>query len=380
MEADGAVAEHREHRRLGLGEPRRDCERQRAADRAGDAVDHAPAHRQHALAPLGELAAVADQHRVGIALDIGAQRAEHLRRMQAAGRLRRDGRPRGGAVVERGARLREPAAVARLRRRRHARSAFRRRRARPRCCRARAGRPFPCRRARPARPRDRSRSAAPPGRTTSRLAQRVVKSSALPSSTIRSARRTRSENAPSVASAMPRGLSRITAGAFVAASSRASNARPLTLESCGPAKMIGRAAAAIAASVASATAVGERRRRRGRASGQTIALLSTRSSEQVRRQAQMHRPGPARCRDADRLADIAPERRGRGRGERGLGDRRRHVGLADFLEAAAPELPGRRMARQQHHRRLRAERRVERADRVGVARPAGHHRDAGLAR
>ena len=37
------------------------------------------------------------------------------------------------------------------------------------------------------------------------------------------------------------------------------------------------------------------------------------------------------------------------------------------------------MAREQHHRRLRAERRVERADRIGVTGPAGDHRDAGLA-
>ena len=54
---------------LRLDQPRRERKRQRAADRAGDAVDQAAAHRQHALAPLRELAAVADQHRVGIALD-----------------------------------------------------------------------------------------------------------------------------------------------------------------------------------------------------------------------------------------------------------------------------------------------------------------------
>ena len=53
MEADRAVAEHGEDRRLRLLQPRGDRERQRAADRAGDAVDHAPPHRQHALAPIG---------------------------------------------------------------------------------------------------------------------------------------------------------------------------------------------------------------------------------------------------------------------------------------------------------------------------------------
>ncbi len=211
------------------------------------------------------------------------------------------------------------------------------------------------------------------------LSHRVVKSSALPSSTIRSARRTRSENAPSVASAMPRGLSRITAGACVAASSRASSARPLTLESCGPAKMIGRAAAAMAASTASATESGSAGADDARASGHTIALLSTRSSSRSDGRLRVHRPRPARRGDADRFADITAERRGGRRGERRLGDRRRHVGLADFLEAAAAELPGRRVTRQQHHRQFRAERRVERADRVGMARPAGDHRDAGLA-
>ena len=86
-----------------------------AADRAGDAVDQAAAHRQHALAPLRELAAVADQHGVGIALDKGLQRAEHLGRMQPAWRLRDDVCPRGGPVVEGCARLREPIRLARSR-------------------------------------------------------------------------------------------------------------------------------------------------------------------------------------------------------------------------------------------------------------------------
>ena len=110
MEADRAVAEHGEDRRLRLAQPRRDRERERAADRAGDAVDHAAPHRKHALAPLGELAAVADQHRVGIALDIRAQRAKHFRRMQAARRLRRDAWPRrrGGCRARRALRASQP--------------------------------------------------------------------------------------------------------------------------------------------------------------------------------------------------------------------------------------------------------------------------------
>src|SRR5437660_7859661 len=92
------------------------------------------------------------------------------------------------------------------------------------------------------------------------------------------ARKRAFDRAPSVASAMPRGLSITTAGVLIAAARRASSARPLGPESCGPAKMIGRAAAAIAASTASATAVvssgaaGDP----SRASGQTMALLSTR--------------------------------------------------------------------------------------------------------
>ena len=81
----------------------------------------------------------------------------------------------------------------------------------------------------------------------------------------------------------------------------------------------------------------------------------------------------------DRLADVAAERCGRARRPRRLGHRRRHVGLAKLLEAAAAELPGRGVTRQQHHRRFRAERGEQRADRVGVARAAGHQRDAGLA-
>ena len=129
---------------------------------------------------------------------------------------------------------------------------------------------------------------------------RVVKSSALPSNTIKSARRTRSEKAPSVASAMPRGLSRMTAGVFVAASSRANSARPLTPESCGPAKMIGRAAAAIAASIASATAVGSVGMADARTSGHTMALLSTRSSS--RSDGRLKCTGPGRPDVAMRIA------------------------------------------------------------------------------
>src|ERR1700738_225279 len=133
-----------------------------------------------------------------------------------------------------------------------------------------------------------------PGSNAGSDAQRVVKSSAFPSSTIRSMRRRRSDNAPSVASARPRGLSRITAGALVAASNRFSNARPPGFESCGPAKMIGRSAWAIAARTASATASA----RTGavtadlRGSGQTMGVSSPPASR--RYDGQLRCTGPGR--------------------------------------------------------------------------------------
>src|SRR5262249_62105088 len=81
---------------------------ERAADRASHAVDEPAAHRQHALAPLGELTAVANQNRVVAALDVGAQRAEHLGRMQTAGRLCADAAPSRGTIVESSADFAEP--------------------------------------------------------------------------------------------------------------------------------------------------------------------------------------------------------------------------------------------------------------------------------
>ncbi len=116
-----------------------------------------------------------------------------------------------------------------------------------------------------------------------------------------------------------------------------------------------------------------------RLSGQTMALLSTRSSS--RSDGKLRCTGPGRPDVAMRIASpisSAESCRGARRPGR-LGDRRRHLGLADFLEAAAPELPGRGVAGQQHHRRFRAERGEQRADRIGVAGPAGDERDAGLA-
>src|ERR1700759_5178660 len=55
VEADGAVAEHGEHRRLRLDHTCGKRERQSAADRAGDAVDQPARGWEPALAPLGAL-------------------------------------------------------------------------------------------------------------------------------------------------------------------------------------------------------------------------------------------------------------------------------------------------------------------------------------
>src|SRR6266511_1976964 len=86
VEPDRAVAEHGKYRRSGLEEPGRERERERAPDGAGNAIDETPAHRQHALAPLGKLPAVAHQYALVVSFDVGTQRAEHFGRVQAAGR------------------------------------------------------------------------------------------------------------------------------------------------------------------------------------------------------------------------------------------------------------------------------------------------------
>ena len=93
----------------------------------------------------------------------------------------------------------------------------------------------------------------------------------------------------------------------------------------------------------------------------------------------MHRARPARTRDADRLRHIGAERRRRRRGPRRLRHRRRHLGLAQFLKAAAPKLVGLGVARQQHQRRFLALRRHQCGGGVGMARAAGDHGDARLA-
>ena len=118
---------------------------------------------------------------------------------------------------------------------------------------------------------------------------------------------TRSGKAPSVASAMPRGLSITTAGAPMAASSRSRIARPP-----GRHLRAGQHDRPLRSGDGGEDRIGVGLRQRGRRgfgrSGQTIGGSRT-AVEYVRRQAQMHRPGPARCGDADRLADVmAPAR------------------------------------------------------------------------
>ena len=143
---------------------------------------------------------------------------------------------------------------------------------------------------------------------------------------------------------------------------------------------IGRAAPAMAAMIESAaagsSAAGDDS---AGGSGQPMAPASTRSSS--RSDGRLTCTGPGRPEVAIRIASpMSRPSAGRGvRGPRRLGHRRRHVGLAQLLETAAAELPGRGMTGQQHHRRFRAERREQRADGVGVAGSAGHQRNAGLA-
>lgn len=101
--------------------------------------------------------------------------------------------------------------------------------------------------------------------------------------------------------------------------------------------------------------------------------------EQIRRQAQMHRPAPAGARDAEGFAEVAAQRVGGAHHPRRLCYRFRHLGLAQFLESAAAKLPGGRVTGQQHHWRLRGERGEQGADRIGMTRTASDQADANLA-
>ncbi len=100
VEAEGAIAEHRDHRRVRFGESGGKCERQCRADGAGNAIDDAIRCLQAGLCPLAEFATIADEDRIGVGIQHGLQRKQGLRRMQAA-RLRRcRGRPGCGSTTD----------------------------------------------------------------------------------------------------------------------------------------------------------------------------------------------------------------------------------------------------------------------------------------
>ena len=132
------------------------------------------------------------------------------------------------------------------------------------------------------------------------LTHLVVKSSALPSNTTRSARVATSRSAPRLASKSPRGLSRTIAGAPVAASSSASNLRPARLDNCGLAKMSGRSAAASEERILAQSASPSAARAIGLASGHLTALSSMRASS--RSDGRLTCTGPRRPDSAMRMA------------------------------------------------------------------------------
>ena len=101
--------------------------------------------------------------------------------------------------------------------------------------------------------------------------------------------------------------------------------------------------------------------------------------EHVGRQAEMHRAGPAGRGDADGLGEVHPDRCGIRRHPGRFGNGCGHLRLAQFLEAAASELIGLGMTRQQNERGFLTLCREQRADGVGVAGSAGDPGDAGLA-
>ena len=114
-----------------------------------------------------------------------------------------------------------------------------------------------------------------------------------------------------MASASPRGLSMMTAGAPVAASSLPSRARPFTVDICGPAMMTGTGGLRDGDED-----FGRRCIRQGRGPQRLPVLASPRCCPQS-----AHRAGPMagsrapapppRGGDADRFADVPAERRGR---------------------------------------------------------------------
>ena len=184
-----------------------------------------------------------------------------------------------------------------------------------------------------------------------------VKSSGLPSSTMRSAGRISAAKAPSVASLTPRGLSMMQVGTCVAASMRASRSRPDAVgelrprDQQRPLRRSDDAEHRIRRGIAEFHRCGGER---GSAPATPRRCRATRRIEQIGRQAEMHRARAAGAGDPERLRDVDAQRLGGRRGPRRLGNRRRHLGLAQLLKAAAPDLARLGVAREQDQRRFLA--------------------------
>ena len=93
----------------------------------------------------------------------------------------------------------------------------------------------------------------------------------------------------------------------------------------------------------------------------------------------MNGAAPPGARDTDRLADITVEGFDAAGRPRRLRHRLGHLGLAQFLKSAAPDLPGRGVPGQKYHRQFRGQRGVQSSDRIGMTGSAGDQGNAGFA-
>ena len=112
MVSEGAVPRNGDDRRLPLDRAGRETEGDGGADRAGDAVDDTPFRIEHALRPLTDLAAVANEHGIRTLrqkLPNAATEIERVKRPVAGGGR---GFPFGRTIAHGSAHLGEPRAVA----------------------------------------------------------------------------------------------------------------------------------------------------------------------------------------------------------------------------------------------------------------------------
>src|SRR5450631_850211 len=107
VKSERAVAQYRDDWRLGLRDPRRQRERQRRSDRAGDAVDNPMRRAQAGLGPLADLTTIAHQNRIRITVQDLLERPQRLHWMQAIC-YRRRVIPRRGTKGNRLAHFGEP--------------------------------------------------------------------------------------------------------------------------------------------------------------------------------------------------------------------------------------------------------------------------------